>query len=489
MLYSFVDIETTGSDVKRDDITELAIVNADGNEIGDTFSVLLQPAVSIPGFIQHFTGISNEMVENAVVFPDVMEHVEAMTEGRIIVAHHAAFDLQFLKEAFRRNGKSFKRNVLCTLRLSRKILPPQKSYSLDHLVRSLQLPHAAIHRGLNDALACHDLFFHLAELDEHGIIDDAVKNHRHSLQLPPQLDEELIESLPQGPGVYFFSDEKHTIKYVGKARNIKSRVKQHFAADSSVSARSRFMKQVHDIQFELTGNELLALVTESILIKQLKPEWNVAQRKTVANYCICAYEDARGYLRLGITRQQFHSSALVTLPTLQEARAVIDRWCIEHRLCRKLSGLHRSRFECYDYAHKKCDGACAGKVSPEDYNERVRAALASIDEATLHGYLIGDGRSENECSIILFRHGHFVGYGYALKERIDSSEENLEQYIQSHEDQQEIQLIVRRYLAIASGAFIELDSEKLGFLQSASLKKPSFRSRFIGRGICISLVF
>src|ERR1043165_2253945 len=129
-MYSVIDIETTGSHAQRHCITEVAIINFDGEKITDQFSTLIQPDVAIPNLISHLTGITDEMVEQAPRWEEVMKMIDDFTRNRILIAHNAHFDYSFLKSAFLQSGKSFQRKILCTLRLSRKIFPGLPSYSL-----------------------------------------------------------------------------------------------------------------------------------------------------------------------------------------------------------------------------------------------------------------------------------------------------------------------------------------------------------------------
>jgi DNA polymerase-3 subunit epsilon len=110
-VYSILDIETTGNHAEHHHITEIAILNFDGEKVTDRFCTLVRPNTYIPFFITHLTGITNEMVENAAPFEEIAEAIEAFTHNRILVAHNAHFDYTFLKHAFRQAGKTFQRKT------------------------------------------------------------------------------------------------------------------------------------------------------------------------------------------------------------------------------------------------------------------------------------------------------------------------------------------------------------------------------------------
>src|SRR6188474_2326602 len=156
--YAIVDIETTGGLVKRDKITEIAIVLHDGQNVIDQYQTLINPERSIPPYISTLTGITDDMVADAPLFCEVAKEIVLRTEGAVFVAHNARFDYGFLREEFSRLGYAFTRKQLCTVRLSRKLLPSLRSHSLDSLIRHYQLQVDNRHRALDDALATAEIF-------------------------------------------------------------------------------------------------------------------------------------------------------------------------------------------------------------------------------------------------------------------------------------------------------------------------------------------
>ncbi|TVR73727.1 MAG: 3'-5' exonuclease [Marinilabiliales bacterium] len=157
-MYSIIDIETTGGSPLRDKITEIAVINHDGTGVTGQFSTLINPEREIPAFITRMTGISNGMVAGAPRFFEVARKIVELTEGRIFVAHNVSFDFGFVKEEFRQLGYSYQREKLCTVRLSRRIIPGHRSYSLGKLCRALDISLENRHRAMGDALATARLF-------------------------------------------------------------------------------------------------------------------------------------------------------------------------------------------------------------------------------------------------------------------------------------------------------------------------------------------
>ncbi len=170
-MFTIIDIETTGSVFKYGKITEIAIFQHNGQKITDSFSTLINPEIDIPQFITHLTGISNEMVKDAPKFYEVAKQIIELTEGRTFIAHNVNFDYSFIKEEYKRLGYIFNRKKLCTVQLSRKLLPGHSSYSLGKLCSDLGIIISDRHRAEGDALATVKLFEIL--LEKNRILGDS----------------------------------------------------------------------------------------------------------------------------------------------------------------------------------------------------------------------------------------------------------------------------------------------------------------------------
>lgn len=169
-MYAVVDIETSGGRAQLDKITEIAIYIHDGEKIVDEFSTLINPEVYIPPFITRLTGINNEMVASAPKFYEVAKKIVLMTEGHLFVAHNAPFDYRFIQEEFKRLGYNYQRQTLCTVRMSRKIIPGMGSYSLGNLCQTLGITINNRHRAAGDALATTQLLELLIEKTKGNLV-------------------------------------------------------------------------------------------------------------------------------------------------------------------------------------------------------------------------------------------------------------------------------------------------------------------------------
>lgn len=160
-MYTIIDIETTGGSPKTEKITEIAIFKHDGIKIIDEFVSLINPERLIPPYITQMTGITNRMVANSPKFYEIARKIVEMTDQCTFVAHNASFDYGFIREEFARLGYQFEKQLLCTVKLSRKVIPGYKSYSLGNICNSLGISVENRHRAAGDALATVKLFEYL----------------------------------------------------------------------------------------------------------------------------------------------------------------------------------------------------------------------------------------------------------------------------------------------------------------------------------------
>ena len=177
-MFSIIDIETTGQSYKNGKITEIAIYQHNGQEVTDSYSTLINPEMDIPFFITDLTGIDNEMVRTAPKFYQVAKKIIEMTMGRTFVAHNASFDYKFIKEEYARLGYDYHRKTMCTVKLSRKLLPGHPSYSLGKLCADLGIEINGRHRAAGDALATAKLFDILVERNDSLGNPKAINNYK-----------------------------------------------------------------------------------------------------------------------------------------------------------------------------------------------------------------------------------------------------------------------------------------------------------------------
>lgn len=407
-MYAVVDIETTGGKYNEEGITEIAIYKFDGLKVVDQFISLVNPEKAIQPFVVNLTGINNDMLRNAPKFYEVAKRIVEITEDCVLVAHNSKFDYRILRTEFKRLGFDFERRSLCTVELSKKLIPGQESYSLGKLVRALGIPLSDRHRASGDAQATVKLFKMLLAKDvEKNILKDAVK-----LEPKNQVDTRLVyilEDLPGITGVYYFHNKDGDIIYIGKSRNIKKRVTQHFTSEQHKARQMQ--KEVSSVSYEATGNELAALLKENQEIKHNKPKYNKALKKNIFSHALYHSTDDNGYLNLYIARAGKKNS-ITTFSSLKRARNVLEMWVDKYELCRRLCNLEKGSGNCFNYTIKKCHGACIKEEPAESYNERVRELIDQHSYKNQNMLVIDRGRELDEKSALLVEDGEFKGIGY-----------------------------------------------------------------------------
>jgi len=416
--YAIVDIETTGGLVKRDKITEIAIVLHDGEKVIDQYQTLINPERSIPAFITGLTGITNDMVAGAPLFCEVAKDIVLKTEGAVFVAHNARFDYGFLREEFARLGYAYTRKQLCTVRLSKKMLPQLKSHSLDSLIRHFSLDVDKRHRALDDALATAEVFKIITSMGQgKSEMSDIINMGIKEAKLPTTISLDFIHELPEAPGVYYFHDADGQVIYVGKSIHIKKRVIQHFTEISNKSGK--LQQRVHDITYTLTGSELIASLYENAEIKKLQPEINRAQRRKSFPFAIYYYFDESGYLTMKVRKKNKidapgTAAVLHELPDHRSATSYLRGLTDKYELCMKKTDIDTGPGACFYHQVGKCKGACLGLEDPDAYNLRVRQAVAATQQNIDEDFVITDhGRVPGEISMILISKGRVMGWGYA----------------------------------------------------------------------------
>lgn len=411
-MYAIVDIETTGGYAENHRITEIAIIHHDGIQITGRYKTLVNPGRRVPLFITGLTGITNEMVSQAPMFEDIAPAIFEQLKEKVFVAHNAHFDYSFLKKELQEAGIHWNTRKLCTVKLSRKIIPGLDSYSLGRLAESLGIVIEDRHRAGGDAEATARIFDQLLKRDDSGVIAKALKRNSGEAILPPNLLKEDYDSLPNLPGVYYFLDSRGQVIYVGKAINLRKRISGHFTGEVSAWNRSNIRNEIHRIRYELTGNERMALIIEARQIRSLWPRYNLAQKVRVESWGVFDYYDRRGFRRFVVNAVGRNSSPLHLFTNKSSAWSSLWSKVKEFDLCPKLAGLQLAKGPCYAHLSGSCKGACEGKEDVEAYNLRTKAMIDSFGPVGVNAAILGEGRTAEERSVILVEQGLYVGHGF-----------------------------------------------------------------------------
>jgi DNA polymerase-3 subunit epsilon len=445
-MYAVVDIETTGGYAAANGIIELSIKIFDGDRVTEEFETLVNPLQPIPRYIQAFTGITNEMVEDAPPFGEVAQKVFDFLQGNIFVAHNVNFDYSFLKSHLEGCGYAFHAKKLCTVRLARQVFPGLPSYSLGNLCQSLEIELKDRHRAGGDAAATVILFQKILNNDSRGLVQASLHRNSKEQALPPHVPRSHFDALPSTPGVYYFHDQKGKVIYVGKAKNIRNRVNSHFSNNSDSRQKQNFVRNTHAITFQPTATELMAAILESTEIKRLWPQFNTSQKRQEEVYGFFVYEDQNGYMRLAIEKKRKYNQPLYTFHYKVDGHGVLRKLMKEFALCPKLCFMQTDNDACTGMDEGHCHGACEKTEAPGVYNKRVLEAIASLTHKP--SYVVLDkGMSEDEVSCIMVVQGSFFGMGYLPKNVETLTEESISIYIKPYKENSFIRTLLMSHAA------------------------------------------
>ena len=387
---AFIDLETTGTTATADRITEIGIVRVEDGELAEEWSTLVNPGCSIPEEIQALTGITNAMVRDAPTFAQLAGDVRERLEGHLFVAHNARFDYGFIKNEFRRLESAFTADVLCTVRLSRRMYPEAVGHGLDaviarHGLRIGDGPRSGRHSALGDARVLWQFVQRLYRDKEVADIEHAIRRILKIPSLPPQLPPDALENLPERPGVYRFYGVNDIPLYIGKSVNLRERIRSHFSSDYRSANDARISGEIVRIAIEETAGEMGALLREARLVKELLPLHNHRLRRK-ANACFIRVDD------LGSPPEVVHnkdidwaehfrraaqSGAALYGPfsTRPNVRKLLEELASEHGLCWRLLGWEKRGGPCFARQVRKCRGGCVGEEAPAVHNLRLATAL------------------------------------------------------------------------------------------------------------------
>lgn len=378
----FLDVETTGATANRDRITEIGLVEVHGGTLVEEWSTLVNPGMRIPPAIEVLTGITNAMVAEAPSFESLSLELHRRLEGKLLVAHNARFDYGFLRNEFARAGLKYLSRVLCTVKLSRRLYPQERRHNLDSLIERHGLPRGQRHRALADARVLWDFAQHVrCELGD-ATVQAAVAHVLKTPALPPRLDAGQLDGLPESVGVYIFRDEDDSPLYVGKSRNIRSRVLAHFSGDHRVAKDMRIAQEVARVEWHETAGELGALLQEARWVKRLAPMHNHKLRATEELWALW-WDAMKTVPPKPVSASAIEFAVAENLYGPFRSRARANRTLREiadgNGLCAHILGLEPGGSgPCFSFQAGKCRGACCGRETPISHNLRLAQALQRL---------------------------------------------------------------------------------------------------------------
>jgi DNA polymerase III subunit epsilon len=444
-MYAIVDIETTGGYAANNGITEIAIVLHDGKKEIKRFESLVNPEIPIPRYIQALTGITEEMTAKAPVFAEIAAIVFSYLENAVFLAHNVNFDYSFVKHHLSACGFELNAKKLCTVRLSRKVFPGLPGYGLGKICRQLGIQISNRHRAMGDAEATARLFERILDKDTQGQVQTMLKGKNKEQYLPPNLPSESMDELPYVAGVYYFYDQRGKVIYVGKAKNLRNRVRSHFSNNKPNRQKQEFLRNIYSISWQTSGTELMAYLMECVEIRRLWPKYNRSLKRFEQTYGLYVFEDGNGYFRLAIEKKKKLIKPLYTFSLLSEGHQVLRRLIKQFALCPRLCFLQTEDGPCEGVGEGSCLGACIQRESPSGYNTRLNQAIHSLSD-TLPSFALADaGRHSKEQSYILIEAGRFYGMGYLESDRSISSIDELKDQLTPYPENDYLRGLVFQY--------------------------------------------
>ncbi|MDQ3239084.1 MAG: exonuclease domain-containing protein [bacterium] len=373
--YTVVDLETTGCKPGVSQIIEIGIVKIKNKQIVDTYQSFLDPGTPIPAFISKMTGIKDSDVQNAPLLPDLAPKILSLLKDTVFVAHNVGFDYSFLQKNLRLCKIDFSSPKLCTVQLSRKLLPQLLHHKLDDLARHFHIEIPSRHRALDDALATGKSLLYMFDIlastnkKVFGMMVDLCmpqESKKYAILKP------TIDALPYAPGVYFMKNKDNQIIYVGKSKCLQKRVRSYFySSDKKTRKLEKLIDSVTAIEHTATGSELSALLLESKKIKEHLPIYNTMIRNYKSYPFLKISNEA--FPRIYSVREvkadsatyygPFKSSSTLDSTILHLQNAFKIRPCKHKINPTKLDTMKL----CLYYELGKCPGVCGGKMSQSEY--------------------------------------------------------------------------------------------------------------------------
>lgn len=395
-MYAILDIESTGGKYNEEGITEIAIHRFDGHQVVDKFICLINPEREIQPFVAKLTGINNKMLRSAPKFHEVAKRIVEITEGTVLVAHNAQFDYRILRTEFRRLGYDFQRKTLCTVDLSKQLIPEAESHSLGKLARSLGIPMSDRHRANGDALATLKLFKLLLDKDsDKKIITEVIREETHGELSPNQLD--MVFNLPSETGVYYMHDKDGEIIFLGKTKDIKKRVNQHFTNVGKIARK--LQKETKKVTYETTGSELIAILKAYLEQKKNRPRYNHVSKKKLFTHTIDFSLNGTEHIVLDVEKDRTLEHKKMAFNGTEAAKSFLNKINKEFELCPSSLGQEVCMSE-------------QNKGIAENCNEKVRAAFEKYSIQNKDIALTDRGRQTGERSFILIKNGRLQGFGF-----------------------------------------------------------------------------
>jgi DNA polymerase-3 subunit epsilon len=433
-MYAIIDVETTGGSPMLDRVIEVAVFVFDGEKVIDQYATLINPRRPIDPYVTKLTGISEDMVKDAPLFEDIKERLLELTHENIFVAHNVKFDFGMIRQEFKRLGIDFNRKQLDTVNLARKVLPGFNSYSLGNICDSLGIEILDRHRAKGDAEATVKLLELILKNPNASKYIEIELSHGIDLDLlPPYLSKAEIEKLPEDAGVFYYKDEVGKVLYLDGSKNIRKKVITEFSGPAEGPERKRMFELMRSIDYELTGNELVAKLLAYKELKRLMPEFNKKPKVQAFTHGIFLDMDEGGFSQLKIHPLEWPNGELV----LKFASKAVANKILGKII--KENNLHTW----FALRSKMKELGTIDAKSQKSFNHNIEKAARKYLYRQPSFFIIGAGIHPDENSAIWIENNVYKGFGFFNPELTEATPANLKEVIREDEDDMEVQKIIR----------------------------------------------
>lgn len=289
-MFAVIDVETTGGHLYDDRITEVAIYVTDGTKLIKSFSSLVNPERKITPFVVKLTGITDDMVSTAPTFATIAQDILDYTENCIFVAHNIGFDYSMIKREFKRIGLPFRRSNACTVQLSQLVFKNQPSYSLGNLTKNLGISLENRHRAFGDAEATALLLHRIIEEKGRDFVIDHSNANTQNIDFQGALTQEMIDALPEDPGVFRLLNKQGEVLYLRAAKNIFAEVSKFLLNEIKHSRFNDLFKNIASIDTQVFNSVIVSELQEIEEIRSVKPHYN--KSSSAKTYPVGIYESS-----------------------------------------------------------------------------------------------------------------------------------------------------------------------------------------------------
>ncbi|MCW2777857.1 MAG: polymerase epsilon subunit [Frankiales bacterium] len=380
-----VDLETTGATPNSCAITEIGAVKVRGGEVLGEFQTLVNPPTSIPPFIAVLTGITDQMVAGAPRLDQALPAFFEFSRGAVLVAHNAPFDLGFLKAGCRQLDLDWPApQSLDTARLARRVLTRDEAPNckLSTLARLFRAEVTPCHRALADAQATvdvlHGLLARLGGLGVHSL--EELQSFSAQVSEAQRRKRHLADGLPSAPGVYLFRDPQGRVLYVGKSKDLRTRVRTYFTASESRTRMAEMVGLAERVDPVVCATPLEAEVRELRLIAEHRPRYN--RRSKFPEKVVWVKLTVEAFPRLSLVRTVQDDGAAYLGPfgssRTAELAVAAAHEALPLRQCTKRVSVRRPSSACVLFELGRCGAPCLGLQGVEEYAVHAGAFARAV---------------------------------------------------------------------------------------------------------------